>query len=455
MKVFERDKTAIYDLNDQRKIAIYCRVSTREQALKGYSIRDQESRVEEYLRYVEVTNDISYSGIVKYIEPGRSAKNSNRRELQKMYGDIRKGDIKCIAISRSDRIIRTHRDLDELLDYLEKYNVCLISLYERIDTTTAVGRFQLRLSVSLSQFEIENLGERTIKGIDRSAHEGNYAKAHSPYGFAKRRVAGKLIPKKSEAPIIKLIFDKMASGSYSLTSLAAYLRVNKIGDRKWNDEILKAILINPIYYGEYSNDRVKIENHTTPLIEKSVFLLAGKMLKQRTRVPRHKYLYRGLMSCFDCDCRFELQSTNKKNKTYLYYYCSRCSKRVSEEKLNKVFGPELAETLVTNGRRINQQQLTQSISKLQVELYELEQSIESYKGKEREAKIDEFISLKKSKLNSDMSMQNPISNYLEWFSKTYSEKRAYLLTSIDRIYYSFNERKLSIKFKGTINKKKI
>jgi len=57
---------------------IYCRVSTKEQAEKGYSLEAQEKECQKY------ANNNSYHVEKVFIERGESAKTQDRTELRKL-----------------------------------------------------------------------------------------------------------------------------------------------------------------------------------------------------------------------------------------------------------------------------------------------------------------------------------------------------------------------------------
>ena len=64
-----------------------------------------------------------------------------------------------------DRLTRSVRDLAELLDLFAKKDVALISVSERLDTGTPVGRLMLNIMASVSQWEREAISERTSVGL--------------------------------------------------------------------------------------------------------------------------------------------------------------------------------------------------------------------------------------------------------------------------------------------------
>lgn len=155
----------------ERKIAIYCRVSTDDQAENGYNLREQEKRIEQYIKAYD--NEFTEE-VIKYIDDGYSAKDLKRREMILLLDDIKDGLISKIVIHNLDRLTRSMKDLIYLIELFEEYDVQLFSLKEKIDTKTAIGRFFVSMIILIAQWEREAISERTIRALDQSAYEGNY-----------------------------------------------------------------------------------------------------------------------------------------------------------------------------------------------------------------------------------------------------------------------------------------
>lgn len=88
-----------------------------------------------------------------------------RPEFQKMLVDMKKGKINYIVAYKLDRVTRSVRDLEELIAVLEKHNTYLVCDGDDVNTSTANGRFFVRMLTVLSQLEIEIVSERTKFGL--------------------------------------------------------------------------------------------------------------------------------------------------------------------------------------------------------------------------------------------------------------------------------------------------
>lgn len=132
----------------------YIRVSTVEQ---------NESR--------QITGLEQY-GIEKQFVEKVSAKDINRPELQKVLEFLREGD--TLYVLDFSRLARSTKDLLDIVEYLDKKGVTLVSHKENIDTSTPTGKLMLTMIAAINTFERENLLERQKEGIAIAKAQGKY-----------------------------------------------------------------------------------------------------------------------------------------------------------------------------------------------------------------------------------------------------------------------------------------
>lgn len=324
----------------KKNIAVYCRVSSLDQARFGFSLNDQERRIRAYLNAMEEPE--SYD-IEVFREEGVSAKNTNRPELQKLLQKVHHHEVDEIYILTLSRLTRNVSDLCMLIETFNQHNVQFASLTEKIDTRSAHGRFFVYMLGCLAQLEREEISERTNRGLEESAMEGNYPVGnHPPFGYKK--VNKKLVPDEAASQIVRDIFKKIAYDDYSVFLLSVMLNQSNAGNTKWTVEKIYKTIRNPLYYGMLEYKELRIENHTPAIVSKDLWDRANSQLKHYRKATPGKYIFKGYVVCAKCNKALVGKSTvNKKTKKrYLYYYCYDCKKNMSEIKIMKKVNTEIS-----------------------------------------------------------------------------------------------------------------
>lgn len=132
----------------------YIRVSTEEQ---------------NYESQMEAMKDLE---LAKVFTEKRSAKDTNRPELQNMLDYVREGD--TVYVKDFSRLARSTKDLLNIIDILENKKVKLISIKEKLDTSTPAGKLMVTMLGAIYEFERANLLERQKDGIAVAKKEGKY-----------------------------------------------------------------------------------------------------------------------------------------------------------------------------------------------------------------------------------------------------------------------------------------
>ena len=165
-------------MDNERKIAgVYIRVSTEDQAREGFSLGEQEEKLLQLCKFKELE-------VYKvYKDAGISAKDMEHRpQFQEMLKDMKEGKLNYIVAYKLDRITRSVRDLEELISVLEQYNCFLLCDRDDVNTSTANGRFFIRMLTVLSQLEIEIVSERTKFGLGGAIKAGHIPGV-CPFGY--------------------------------------------------------------------------------------------------------------------------------------------------------------------------------------------------------------------------------------------------------------------------------
>ena len=110
--------------------------------------------------------------IDKYFEEKVSGKNTDRPKLLEMIDYVRNGD--TVYIKDFSRLARSTKDLLWIIEELENKKVKLISIKEKLDTSTPAGKLMVTMLGAIYEFERANLLERQKDGIAVAKKEGKY-----------------------------------------------------------------------------------------------------------------------------------------------------------------------------------------------------------------------------------------------------------------------------------------
>lgn len=188
-----------------------------------------------------------------YTDKGFSGKNTNRPEFQRLMEDVEQGIVDRIVVYRLDRISRSISDFANIMDVLEKNEVSFISVTEKFDTSTPMGRAMLYIVMVFAQLERETIAERIRDNYYSRGKLGVWLGGVAPFGFenVKSTLNGKKIssirPTK-EIDIVAGLFEEYATTNCSLGDLAKKMR-DTYNDTYgiWNNVKIARILHNPIY----------------------------------------------------------------------------------------------------------------------------------------------------------------------------------------------------------------
>lgn len=156
-----------------RSCGLYVRVSTLQQAsVEDGSLDAQTSHLHRYVDFENRSGKTPWRVEDVYREEGRSGKDLKRPEFERMMHDVYAGRINTVVIWKIDRLTRSLADFCKVWDIFEERGVELVSLNEKFDTATAIGRAMLKIILVFAELEREQTSERTAMAMDYRATQG-------------------------------------------------------------------------------------------------------------------------------------------------------------------------------------------------------------------------------------------------------------------------------------------
>lgn len=268
-------------MEEVKKVAIYARVSTEDQAKEGFSLDNQLEKLRSYCKAR------GWKIVGEYVDDGYSGRDIKRPAYQKMMEDIDKWDV--LLVMKMDRIHRNSKNFMLMMEQLRQKNKEFVSMTESLDTSTAMGRFVMDIIQRIAQLESEQIGERVYDGMRQKAKQGvGLLGSPAPYGY--RYENGKLVGIKEELDNVKEIYKMYLEGK-SLQEIVDWFNEKGIKGKKggkWDKKTISRILSNPVYCGlvEWEDILFKGNHETIISIEEfnKVQLMKAEKARRKGKV---------------------------------------------------------------------------------------------------------------------------------------------------------------------------
>ena len=331
----------------KRKAILYVRVSTDEQADKGYSLRHQEETVNKYCSFQNI------EVVATYVED-HSAKSFERPEFKKLLALLksRKLNADLLLFTKWDRFSRNAADAYGMISTLNKMGVEPQAIEQPLDLAIPENKIMLAFYLAAPEVENDRRALNIIVGIRRARKEGRWV-GTAPLGYKNVRddFNKPIIIPSDDAANIKIAFDELALGTYDIEEVRR--RCNERGlkcsrSNFWN------LVRNPLYCGKIYISPYKNEEATfstgihTPLVTETLFyevqdVLNGKRKRLTVKnTIKDELPLRGLLECRQCGGKLSGSASKGNGGYYYYYHCQKgCNERFKAKEANHIFAEEL------------------------------------------------------------------------------------------------------------------
>jgi site-specific DNA recombinase len=300
-------------------IALYCRVSTDEQAQHGFSIDNQKERLVAYCK------SQGWDKHRLYIDDGCTGTNLDRPALQRLLHDVHSGIVNVVVVYKLDRLSRKQRDVLYLLeDEFERHNVSFKSATEPFDTASPLGKAMLGILAVFAQLERDTIVDRLTTGLRQRVKAGKWPGGRVPFGYTYNHTTGKLDIHPLQADLVRELFRRYLRGS-SLSDLAGWM-ASKTNERTFQHGTIRDMLARRLYIGESVFGDVLSSEIAEAIIDSATFDMVQQEMQRRMerKVSAGEYLLTGLLRCALCGSPFIhviRRNGRGKRKTYRLYAC--------------------------------------------------------------------------------------------------------------------------------------
>ncbi|MFO0970968.1 MAG: recombinase family protein [Candidatus Saccharimonadales bacterium] len=317
-----------------KRVAIYARVSTARQE-EEETIESQIGAIKDRVKQDELSVD---EGAI-YKDEGYTGSIIERPSLDRLRDACKERLYDVVYVFDYGRFSRDLTNLMLVKDEIEKREIEVRSLHERITGESAIDRLLLQVMGAFFEYEKKKIAQRFHNGKIQKAKRGDIVGYNPPYGYTyikkSDKTPGKIEINPAEAAVVKQIFDWVTEDNLSTYAVIKKLAEHGILPRKnkskyWTRGPIKRILNNETYIGlHHYNKSEAIEPRyrlkqtkyrkqqktgrrqrpreqwlpckVDAIITKQQFDEAQKQMqrqkKYRRRNIRHPYLLTGMIEC--------------------------------------------------------------------------------------------------------------------------------------------------------------
>jgi site-specific DNA recombinase len=354
----------------QYKVGIYVRESRDDNGDKFETVEVQRDLL---INYVQKNFSCTVIGV--YMDDNVSGSTFERRELERLKGDIVAGNVNLLVVKDLSRLGRNNTKTLMFLDFLEEYSVRVVSYdgrYDSLRDNDTVG-----IDTWYNERYIRDISRKIRASLKFKIDRGEYL-GNAPYGYIKSNERkNKLCIDRTKAGIVKEIFDlyKIGHGYSNISKILnskGYISPSAVG--QWNAVAVKRILGNEVYTGvtiQGVSEKISFKSKKTRRLPRDrwVFteathevIISIEDFKEVQNIRQNKtkgsgrnkgeiHLFKDLMFCGNCGS--SMYARRRQNRP-LGYICSNYAKNgikactshhVNEEFLKQLISNEIIEKL--------------------------------------------------------------------------------------------------------------
>ena len=325
------------------RCAIYTRKSHEEGLEQEFNSLDAQREACE--AYIASQRHEGWKALAtRYDDGGFTGGNMDRPGLKALLADIEAGGIDVVMVYKVDRLSRSLMDFSKLVALFEKHDVAFVSVTQRFDTTSSMGRLTLNILLSFAQFERELCGERIRDKIAGAKRKGKYVGGRPLLGYDVDRERMRLVVNEKEARLVRHIFESFCRlGSCMLVARELNAQGHRMkawtsrkgrpmGGGTWKKTDVHHLLTNRRYIGQVVHKGQGYPGEHEAIIDRKVWdrvqSILSKNRNYRANQARRKTaaILKGILRCGCCDAAMAPSYTTRRGKRYHYYVCHAAAK---------------------------------------------------------------------------------------------------------------------------------
>lgn len=400
-----------YYLVRMKRAVAYLRVSSDDQ-VRNTSLDDQARLCSEYIRQSE------WDHVATFREEGESAKTAKRPQLSALLSFCRDNRIDFVVVLDAKRLARNVEDHASVKRQLLERGTALRFVLDRFDESPS-GRFHENVVAAAAQFDNEERGERSKRGMSATVKAGGWVTL-APRGYKTCRIGRlpSLAVDDEWAPKVLKAFEDVNAGVSPKEAVRGLRIVNA-----WE------FIRRPVFAGYNRVDGELVAGSWPAIVPFDVWALAQEQIAKRNRRPvRMDFWMRGIIRCGCGKMLTASFSSNHSGKNYGYYHCKSCKARHPYKKVESSFLEWLAKENAAHAESFKAVKLAAA---REIRSVVDAGAVHQRKAHEESERISKKLSaLVDMKLNGDISQEEYDAKRSELMAAREESQREYLFGGI-------------------------
>ena len=243
---------AIYEI--ELRVTYYARVSSESD--------EQLNSLGNQVAYYEslIKKNRAWTFVPGYVDEGLSGISTRKREnFHRMIADGRDGRFDMIITKEITRFARNTLDSIQYTRQLLADGVAVFFQSDNINTLDEDSELRLTIMSGIAQDELRKLSSR-VKFGHQQAIKSSVVLGNSRI-FGYRKDNKRLVIDEAEAPMVRELFERYATGRYSLKQIENLFweeGYRNLNGNRISHVTLSNVIANPKYKGWYAGNKVKV-----------------------------------------------------------------------------------------------------------------------------------------------------------------------------------------------------
>ena len=328
----------------KKRAILYSRVSTDDQADKGYSLGNQLERLTKYCELQDII-------VVSHFKEDHSAKTFDRPEFKKILQFCKSNPrtVDLLLFLNWSRFSRNAGDSYSMISQFNKLGIEPQAIEQPLDLSIPENKMMLAFYLASPEVENDRRSMNVQMGMHKARKEGRCS-GIAPKGYMNVRDEqgkAKIVPHPDEAPLIIRCFEEFATGNHNAEEMRRIMW--KLG-LKISRNMFPRVLKNPMYVGiivvpAYKDEpEQNVRGLHEPLISIDTFqkvqdVISGRSYNRKSKNTLKEELpLRGFLQCRICGGVMTGSASKGNGGKYYYYHCQKgCTERFKALEANQVF----------------------------------------------------------------------------------------------------------------------